>query len=107
MYFDVRCIRYQTIGNHELYNFREPELARYLGFDETAKVFTQVSTPHPRWVLIGIDSYDISMLRSDERRHLAESMIREHNPLDNLNDSPDDWPHFTKYNAAISHEQLA
>lgn len=97
----------QTIGNHELYNFREPDLARYLGFDERTKLFTQVTNPHPRWKFIGLDSYDLSMMRSDERARVAETMLRERNPLPELNDSTDDWPYFTKYNAAMSPEQLA
>lgn len=124
---------FHNMGNHELYNFSRQELensslhpsnnrlsAAFLNSDDRltsakkkTKPFYFSFVPHPKFLFVYLDSYDVSILGVDEsscQYREACEMIRRYNKNDDLH-SPVGLNgldrRFVKFNGAISLEQLS
>mmetsp|Transcript_19824 Transcript_19824/g.59886 ORF Transcript_19824/g.59886 Transcript_19824/m.59886 type:complete len:388 (-) Transcript_19824:329-1492(-) len=80
---------YHTIGNHCLYNFTREQLNQRLKIPGRDGGSYYSFSPHPDWLLIVIDTYDISMLGSspgEQHHEQAKQILAENNPSEDKND---------------------
>lgn len=75
------------IGNHCLYNLSRAVLVDRLGIASPHPTNSYYSfTPHPKWRMIFLDTYDLSMLgwpEEHEKYQLAKSILDKYNPNEN------------------------
>ena len=104
---------HHLVGNHELYNFKRPQLLKTLLKCTTsdAKAYYDFS-PAPGFRFVVLDSYEVCLLgyeKEDPRWKEAWQILSTYNPNEDKN-SPDDMRgierRFLMYNGSISKEQL-
>eukprot|EP00879_Flechtneria_rotunda_P008922 GHRR01009342.1.p1 GENE.GHRR01009342.1~~GHRR01009342.1.p1 ORF type:complete len:381 (+),score=139.15 GHRR01009342.1:401-1543(+) len=104
---------YHMLGNHCLYNLPRKRLNERLGIPPAADGGSYYSfSPHPAWLFVVLDAYDISLLGwpEDHERHLlAEGVLHEKNPNKEKN-SPEGLVgvarRFVKFGGGASEVQL-
>jgi len=78
---DSNCPRFDLIGNHECYNFKTDFLLKNLNVGENGYYS---HSPHPRWRMIFLNAYDISIIgksEDDVKYKEARSFIESKSPI--------------------------
>ncbi|KAL6763309.1 Metallo-dependent phosphatase [Haematococcus lacustris] len=83
---------YHMLGNHCLYNLPRPHLNQRLGIHGPEGGGSYYAfEPHPRWRVVVVDAYDVSVLgwpESHPLHQLAVQLLAQHNPNKNKNTPP-------------------
>jgi len=108
----IGCQRYDILGNHEFYNFSLDYCLSNLNVGTNG---WQSYSPHNRWRVIHLNSYDVSILgkkENDPKLKYAKELLKKKSPVflehgvNWFKNLPEEKHKYAPYNGAIGEEQM-